>query len=54
MFGWIKPCIYCIKITSSYMTRKKNDKEMLKINKKMCLQNMIRSILTDILAAHYY
>lgn len=37
MFGWIKPCIYCVKITSSYMTRNNNKKEIIIHACKKCI-----------------
>lgn len=38
MFGWIKPCIYCMNIGSSYMTRNYMDKIIIIHACKPCIK----------------
>ena len=38
IFGWIKPCIYCVNITSSYMTRYSKDKKIIIHACKQCIK----------------
>jgi hypothetical protein len=37
IFGWIKPCIYCLNIVSSYMTKKYKDKDIIIHACKKCI-----------------
>lgn len=47
IFGWIKPCIYCIHITSSYTTKSFNGKKVIIHACRSCIKNNVNNIIKE-------
>lgn len=47
IFGWIKPCIYCINITSSYITKFFNDKKIIIHACRSCIKNNKNNMIKE-------